>query len=206
MKRTGLMEIGFTNGVVVADAKTGMVNLNSLVVVGNMYSGTDRRLDNWLRLDSTKEFIDIVKSKYLESEVIKTTRGRYNGGTWANIHIAIDLAMWLNPEFKYEVIDTFVNKKILDLRLLGLDSFKKLNDKVKDMLGDRAGSYHYIRVAEAVNKRVNGEFIKGWDNVNADADKQALRTRVIDFTCSAIDMGFVNSFEGLINAIENYKG
>lgn len=194
-----------------ADAKTGMVNLKTLEVVGNAYNGVTsesqsgyKRLRDWLSLDSTKEFIDVCEEKSSKRDLslgenkvlIRTGRGK-NAKSMASIHIAIDFAMWLNPRFKYEVIDTFINKKILDARLLGIDSIKKLTDAMKEKFQD-INQADYVSVNMAINRKVNGEFVKGWDVATATADKQQQRARIIDTCVTLINLGVANTVEKLI--------
>lgn len=207
-KKTGMMEIAFTNGLVKADAKTGLINLNDMARIGEVITGKEVRLDNWTRLDSTQEFIDYVQSqqaeaisKTLESEgtrkeVFKTIKGRY-ASTWANIHIAIDFAMWISVEFKYEVIDVFINSKILDFRLLGIDYHKKLNEAL-DTLKDRVGKDNkgiYINTSRMIKIKVFGEHHDGWDSVDDDADTQKKRSSIVDRLIGAIEMKYVQTWE-----------
>lgn len=63
-----------------------------------------KRPSRWLELDSTKLYINAVLNdvsgdiKNL-SELIRSTKGRYNSGTWFNKKLAIRYAQWLSPEF-----------------------------------------------------------------------------------------------------------
>ncbi|OOF39973.1 hypothetical protein BKK47_05410 [Rodentibacter mrazii] len=56
--------------------------------------------NEWLRLDSTQEYIDLL-CKNLNTEksrILKTTRG-VSGGTWLHRRLAVPFARWLNVEF-----------------------------------------------------------------------------------------------------------
>jgi len=59
------------------------------------------------------------KVKYGEAikkfSVIKSQRGGKpeNRGIWANLHILLKGAMYLSPKLEYEIIDVFLNSKIL---------------------------------------------------------------------------------------------
>lgn len=63
-----------------------------------------KRPSRWLELDSTKLYINAVLNdvsgdiKNL-SKLIRSTKGRYNSGTWFNKKLAIRYAQWLSPEF-----------------------------------------------------------------------------------------------------------
>ncbi len=221
MERAGMMEIAFGSGVVNADAKAGWINLNTLETVGNMFLGLSKdnrkeakykRLDNWLANKETKDFIELCSKKHNENnnilntcnsreleykEVLQVKRGRY-GGTWATLHIAIDFAMWIDLEFKYEVIDTFINKKILDLRVLGIDYYNEMKDSVENLTYRKEKDNHknfMINLNKKINTKVNGEFVKGWDHLLADADKQAHRKRILDFIKQAFTMDLPKSNE-----------
>ncbi len=62
------------------------------------------------------------KVKYGEAmknfSVIKSQRGGKpeNRGIWANLHILLKGAMYLSPKLEYEIIDVFLNSKILFFR------------------------------------------------------------------------------------------
>jgi hypothetical protein len=68
-----------------------------------------RRLDNYLRLSSTKDLINALvldrkpESNYLTSEVvgseILTTKEGHHGGTYMCEDLALAFAMWLSPQF-----------------------------------------------------------------------------------------------------------
>ncbi len=86
----------------------GYINLNQ------MSQATDKRIDNWLRLQSTKELIDAFDTENASSDsreqspaLITITSGikgqRGGGGTWAHPDIAIQFAMWCSPAFALQV-------------------------------------------------------------------------------------------------------
>lgn len=73
-----------------------------------------KRLDNWMRLDSTKQFIETVSSFLNTSDVsclkpIYRKRGKWDGGTYAHELIAMEFATWLSPEFKLKVFLEYQN-------------------------------------------------------------------------------------------------
>lgn len=61
-----------------------------------------RRVDNWLRLEETKEYIEAL-SRHLNSshlrDLIRTKRGRHSGGTWFHPRLAVPFARWCSPDF-----------------------------------------------------------------------------------------------------------
>jgi len=86
----------------------GYINLNQ------MAQATGKRIDNWLRLQSTKELIAEFESQVASSDLrkqspalITMTSGiqgqRGGGGTWAHPDIAIQFAQWCSPTFALQV-------------------------------------------------------------------------------------------------------
>lgn len=215
MNKTGMMEIALGNGIIEADAKTGLISLTSLEKVGNMFLGFTKNnkgykyIADWKRLAGTQDFIKLCEDKNLKVGIpaFKISKGKY-GGTWANLYIAIDFAMWMNTEFKYEVIDVFINKKTLDFRILGIDYHKELNDSI-DKLPDRiiknkSNKGCYINAAKLINEKCNGgKFVQGWDVSTATPEIQKYRSELIDFLVKAINMGMITSWEMLKESIKN---
>lgn len=87
----------------------GYINLNQ------MAKATGKRIDNWLRLQSTKELIAEFDSQIASSDLrkqspvalITVTSGikgqRGGGGTWAHPDIAVQFAQWCSPAFALQV-------------------------------------------------------------------------------------------------------
>jgi hypothetical protein len=60
----------------------------------------DKRPNDWLNLESTKEYLAALAEipNYQESWYLKTTRGKF-GGTWLHPKLAIPFARWLDVRF-----------------------------------------------------------------------------------------------------------
>lgn len=60
----------------------------------------EKRPNDWLNLDSTKEYLAALAEipNYQESWYLKTTRGKF-GGTWMHPKLAIPFARWLDVRF-----------------------------------------------------------------------------------------------------------
>lgn len=82
----------------------GYINLNQ------MAKATGKRIDNWTRLQSTKELIAEFDRQITSSDLreqlpalITVTSGiagqRGGGGTWAHPDIAVQFAQWCSPTF-----------------------------------------------------------------------------------------------------------
>lgn len=65
--------------------------------------GDSKRAKNWLALNSTKEFIDVLsKGRNLPfAEMVIVTKGspENGGGTWMHEDVALEFARWLSPQF-----------------------------------------------------------------------------------------------------------
>ncbi|MGL5713801.1 MAG: KilA-N domain-containing protein [Paraclostridium sp.] len=221
-----MMEVAFKNGVMAVNRDNGMVNLNEALAIGNMYRKergmSQLSMDDYLRRRDTWEFIMVLDSKSPDSgelkteqsgqlsysdlvkstDLIITKKGRY-GGTYADVYIALDMASWMNPEFKMEVYKTFLEQKIVGVRNSGADKFREFTEKMTAKFRDIRTS-DYVTMAVEMNRKVNGEYIKGWDHKNADTDKQQLRLDIINACCMMIEMGYVTSVPQLCSFIERY--
>lgn len=69
----------------------GFINLTQ------MCQANGKRIDNWLRLKQTQDYISVLGNS-LSYEVVYSEEG-VNGGTWGHPSLAINLARWISPEF-----------------------------------------------------------------------------------------------------------
>ncbi len=110
--------------------------------LGSFYP--NKRVDNWLRLDTTQEFIALVERDLNTSHVselkkaIIAKRGKY-GGTYAHKLVAMEFCMWLSPEFKLEVIKAYESGQTQKenwnfKRILAAESVKIQSEAVKSYL------------------------------------------------------------------------
>jgi hypothetical protein len=99
-----------------------MVNATEMV---KAFKG--KRLDNFMRLKQTKEFIETLQSDTSHSRehfVKAVSSGKYElRGTWVNDVLALKLAAWLNPSF-----EVWVYGKIKELLTTGKTTLS--NDKI----------------------------------------------------------------------------
>lgn len=81
------------NGKVISQRKDGFINATQMCTCNS------RRLDNWLRLKATSQYIQELENS-LTSEVVVTYEGNSeNSGTWVHPTLAINLARWISPQF-----------------------------------------------------------------------------------------------------------
>lgn len=85
------------DGSVISQRNDGMVNLT------DMAKSQGKRVGNYLRLDSTKEYVKALSAdtQIRATALIQVFQGG-NGiqGTWAHPEIAIDFASWCNVQFR----------------------------------------------------------------------------------------------------------
>ncbi|MGL4971348.1 MAG: hypothetical protein ACRC5G_00045 [Cetobacterium sp.] len=234
MKKAGMMEIAFTNGIVKADAKSMMVDLKDIERMGMMMAGIDdvkyfyKSLNYFMENKDTKEFIiELNKQKFSRGElsvgenntalsilankeaalesykeedyphiINRTGRGRHSKA-WGSLFLAIKYAMYVNKELEVEVIDTFINSKILDFRVLGIDYNKGLNSELETLV-DRQGKDNkgiYMQVAIKIKEKCFGSFHSGWDGCEDSAEYQKKRTEIQNELMFLIKKGYVKTYE-----------
>lgn len=122
----------FEDTLIAFDLQYDMMNATDIL---KMFP--EKRMNNFLRLDSTKAFIEVLEKKLnTPNGAIKKSAGRY-GGTYMHKLLAYKFAAWLSPEFELFVYDTF-NKSIEDKlkkQQYQLDYFWDKSDN-KDLYGD----------------------------------------------------------------------
>jgi hypothetical protein len=187
----------------------GYIRLNDMV---EYFPG--KRIDNWLTLKATKEFI-ITLEKFLTPldsrelkvedfgksgkppkglESIKTRSGKYNGGTYASYDLAMEFAMWLSPEFKLNVIrayrDGTQTKKDWNIkRIMTAENFKFMQESKKNEIErhDIKSPFAYSNEAKLVNIIVLGKHEKGIRN-NLSEDKLEMLSFVEVKNAAFIDL------------------
>jgi len=118
------------------DVDTMLYNATDILKAYNNNNNKKKDLDDYIKLKSTVEYIDLLNTqKTGELEIITTKRWKF-GGTWMCDHLIVDFMMRLSTEFKHMAI-TF----ILDwLALAGKRN--QLKDWYKKMAKAIADSEH----------------------------------------------------------------
>jgi DNA-directed RNA polymerase len=112
--------------------------------------------------------------------------------------------MYLSPKLEYEVIDIFLNSKILFFRDLGGDNFKAFN-KIVDCLPDRNDKSNngvYIQVALLIRKKLEIIGTKGYNEEEHNAVIQRKRSEYLSNLTSMIKVGLVTSYPQLKEVIK----
>ncbi|MCW3784933.1 KilA-N domain-containing protein [Plebeiibacterium sediminum] len=99
------------------DSFTTMDNL--MVNATQMGKAFSKRVHDFLRLDSTQRFIEVLEKKYgnnnsqngnsrseTSSNVLIISNGGRNNGTWMHRLLALKFAAWIDPEFELWVYET----------------------------------------------------------------------------------------------------
>lgn len=143
-----------------------------------------KRPVDWLALDSTKEYISVLRDvlKCEESSLYTTRRGK-NGGTWMHPKLAVAFARWLDVRFAVwcdTQIETIIHgaPEASDwkrLRHEAASSYKVMSDVLMESRADAGKEtkhYHYANEAKLVNWVLTGEY--------APLDRSALSTSDLD--------------------------
>ena len=186
-------------------------------------------LENYLRKPDTVELIlalekrygnfNLVDSTVLENNlvhengtitiknrklftVLKTKTGRYGGGTYANIHIFLDAAATLDPDFKIDLYNIIINNRLLENRDESATSFRALTDVYKNKIlkGYNAPSHVYSNLSEAIKSK----FIprnESWDSQSGEL--LAKRDRFHDFLIMAIGSDMLKTQQEVYDFIRN---
>jgi hypothetical protein len=196
----------------------------------------DKRLDEWLSRIETWEFIQEVEEKYgnkvktenlvfgkfirnngqleyskliKQFSVIKSQRGGKpeNRGVWANLQIMLDLAIYLSPTLRLEMIDIFLESKILEWRDIGGDNYILLN-KAIDTLPDRVGKNNWslhIEVAKQFRQRLDLVNTIGYNAKEHTAIIQEKRATWEDRLIYSIEMELITSYKQLKVIVKKLK-
>jgi len=132
-----------------------------------------------------------------KSTLLYTTGKGKNSRVVANIFLIIYAAEYLSPDFHVEVIDTFINSKLLAWRDDSGDHFKGLNEEIKTaaegLFGKPAHQGHFITMAKIVNSRIGDKL--DWNTATAGQLKE--RDRIETGLCTVIKLGLVKDWEHL---------
>lgn len=89
--------------------------------------GDSKRAKNWLTLNSTKEFLDVLsKGRNLPlTDLVQVTKGGTNPGTWFHEDVALEFARWLSPQFAI-----WCNDRIKELMRYGMTATPQTIDNI----------------------------------------------------------------------------
>jgi hypothetical protein len=203
MKTNQVMTVAFEHGTLSIEHKTAMGNLADVFAIGNKHrilaGKYQANLTHFCNAVGTQEFISsVAKRLNVDKSALLYTVGKgKNSRVVANIFIIIYAAEYLSPDFHVEVIDTFINSKLLSWRDESGDNFKALNEEIKvaaeGLLGKPAHQGHFITLAKVVNSRVGDKI--DWNTASSEQLQE--RNRIETGLSTSIRMGFIKDWEHL---------
>ena len=111
-------------------------------------------------------------------------------------------AEYLSPRFHLEVIDAFINNKILEWRDVSGDEFKALNIAIDNYLPGRDGKSNkgiYINTAKMLLGKVNPS-ITTWNDATADELRE--RAVIENKLVTTLHLGLIRDWEHMKEIIE----
>jgi hypothetical protein len=171
---------------------------------GTFFQNLDSRvcISDYKNSSGQLDYSELMK----KFSVIKSQRGGKpeNRGYWANLQIMLDLAIYLSPTLRLEMIDIFINHKLLHFRDLGGDNFKELNiliDTIPDRIG-KNNEYYYIAISIKIREKLYIISTRGYNQQKHDAIVQQKRTEYLSNLSLMIRVGFIKTASQLLEIIE----
>lgn len=182
---------------VIQRTKDGMFDATELLKQWNSRSGQRKGVDEFIRKQSTQEFISTleVEESINTTKVVLSRKGK-KGGTWMHPLLFIDFAMWLNPRFKYHVLK-FVYDQLIEQRHAAGDMYRTLSNAAKQLPG-----VDYRRIAKGLNYIVFGRHESGTLRQIATTKQLTELSEVQNKLAFAVDMGYIKSFQDLIDEMK----
>lgn len=150
MKTQQIIKRDFLGEKIRQNHKTKMFSVTD---ISKLESG--KFVADWKKTDITKNFIaEICKQESLhEKDVIISLRGKGEySGTWAHPLLAVDFAMWINPEFKYHALK-WVYDNVCDYRDKAGDYYNEMKQTIKDVIEPGPKDFMvYVNEARMLNK------------------------------------------------------
>lgn len=191
----------------------GMFNATELMKQWKVATGQEKRIQDFLDNQQTKEFIKVLaediefqqlpkhaKKSDLESvekesvmnKVIRTTKGRY-GATWMHPLLFVKYALWYNPKFELEVMK-MVADRLLDLRIDVGDSYQKWCATIASL--GAATPEDFSRIQRCMNYAV---FNSHQDGIRNEATQQQLEKmrKLEEQIGQMVEFGYLTSLDGV---------
>ncbi len=185
----------------------GMFNATALLRQWNE-NGKRKDMDDFLENKSTREYINTIKlrenlntqkSGYLK--VIDSKRGKY-GGTWMHPYLFLDFAMWLNTDFKYDVIK-FVYDQLIKYRNEAGDTYMEMCEAISKISKRQDVAHNISNIASAINIIVYGRHEREIRNHEAEEQKMRELVKMQIKVTELIEDGFIKTYDQLINYLRN---
>ena len=177
----------------------GYFNATRLVKLWNERNSSSKELKKYFENESTKELITtIVEKENLngQNSAYLTSRGKF-GGTWVHPVLFIDLAMWLNASFKYDVIK-FVSDQMIRYRNDAGDAYKELSSAIMKIVPKDFMPKAMQKVGEALNWVIFNSHEKMLRNKYGEEQKQRELWQLEKKIADLVNEGFLSDYESLI--------
>lgn len=191
----------------------GFFEANDLIRQWNLSYGKKKSVREYLSLKETKTFSSTIEYRekpfrnnsgtdnqfvtYVEKKGRFTKTGRTKDETWMHPLLFIDFAMWINPEFKYDVLK-FVSDQMLQYRNEAGEAYKVLVKAVSTLVGDNNLPKYIPNIAKAINYVVFGEHSSMIRNEYGSEDKQKELWALERKLAELVEDGFITSYDQLI--------
>lgn len=126
----------------------------------------------------------------------RTTGARHTKTTWVNPYIWVLIALELSPEFYANAVTWLADKLILN-RIEAGNLYKALSSSISKFNPD---TNQYIQLAKALNYIIFNKHEAGLRNLATSKELKELED-LEKKTSFAIDMGYINSFDMLLNEL-----
>lgn len=161
----------------------------------------DKSLHHFLKNVSTKEFISVLNDKY-KSDCVHIIGTAAKAQTYAPVDLLFFAGKKISTEFHLEVIDAFINNKILEWRDVSGNEFKALNIAIDNYLPYREGKSNkgiYINTARMLLSKVNPN-ITTWNDASADELRE--RASIENKLVTTLQLGLIKDWEHMKEIIE----
>lgn len=181
----------------------GMFDATTLLKQWNNKNNSGKKLDHYFENKTTEEFINTIVSREnlnTRNSVYLKRRG-INGGTWMSPMLFIDYAMWINPEFKYDVLK-FVYDELIKQRNDAGDAYREMSAAVASISPKKDLHLCIAKVAQALNYVCFGEHEKEIRNRQDEAAMKELVNLEKEVTL-LIKVGHIKSIDMLIQYLRD---
>lgn len=217
LKTNMIMDVTIGGHPVRVEHKTGLVDVNDLLKVGNLLRAAKQLLPMTMtRIRRNKELMafseavqrQIKQGHYayfdVPDELVFATGKGAGATTKAFLPVAIKIAALMDSDFEAEVYRVFIEEKILHYRDESGEEFKALNLVIDAFLPGRDGKDNrgvYITVATQIREKIfpgvmwdtatQGNI---WNSEHATAEALRRRAKVEGELVSALRLGLIRDF------------
>lgn len=218
------MDVTIGGHPVRVEHKTGLVDVNDLLKVGNLLRASKQLLPMTItRIRRNKDLMSFSEAvqrqienghyQYFDvpAELIFATGKGAGSTTKAFLPVAIKIAALMDSDFEAEVYRVFIEEKILHYRDESGEEFKALNLIIDTHLPGRDGQDNrgvYITVATQIREKIfpgvvwdtatNGNI---WNSEHATAEALRRRAKIESELVSTLRLGLIRNFDHLKEVI-----